>query len=99
MREIKVLLKDDTPELVEIDGEKVPIEAFVLLTSVPQRDSGHFLAFGNSDTIGKMFYSFWRWSVSESPELAYVQECVSKDICSDADKARGTVYFESKMTN
>ena len=99
MREIKVLLKDDTPELVEIDGEKVPIEAFLLLTSVVQRDAGHFLAFGNSDTIGKMLYSFWRWSVAASPELAYVLECVSKDISLDADKARGTVYFESKMTN
>jgi len=79
---------------VDIDGQKTPISAFFLTTAIPSNEAGHFLAFGNSDNIGQMLFSFWKWSIHESPEMAETMELVAKDIVDTAKKERGALYKE-----
>jgi hypothetical protein len=86
---------ENQPETIEIDGKKVPIESFFLTTSVKNRDAGHFLAFGNSDSVGQMLFSFFTHCVKENlPEMAYTMEAVSRDII-DAVGSRGKEISES----
>ena len=92
MKDIHIHLKDGSPEYIKVKDKNVPIEAFLLTTSVTNRNAGHFLAYGNTDTIGTMLYNLWKWSVHESPELAETIECVAKDITGEATKARGAYY-------
>ena len=92
MREVKIHL-DESGHVVDIhfDGKPgTPIGAFLLLTCVPvDPPAAHILAYGNSDTIGNLLLSFWKRSVEENPEGAWVLEKVARDIVGAADKARG----------
>ena len=98
MKKITLYLKDGSPVKVEIDGKKTPIDAFFLTTSVPRNDAGHFLAYGNSDSIGTMLFSFWKWSMLEAPEMAETMEMVAKDIVDTAQKERGVLFNEMVET-
>ena len=98
MKKITLYLKDGSPEKVEMDGKTTPISAFFLTTSVAQRDAGHFLCYGNSDSVGSMLFSFWRWSLNESPEMAETMEMVAQDIVDMAQKERGQYYQEMTDT-
>ena len=94
MKKITLYLKDGSPEKIELDGKKTPIDSFFLTTSVENRDAGHFLCYGNSDKIGSMIFSFWKWSLHESPEMAETMELVCKDIVDSAKEERGALYHE-----
>jgi hypothetical protein len=95
MKKIELILDDgDNPKTITIDKKKIPIDAFFLTTSVKKRDSGHFLAYGSSDDVGTMIYSFYKWSIKESPEMAYVLEAVAKDIVAAAAQMKGPQYIE-----
>lgn len=87
------LFLDESGHPVEIkfDDEKgTPITAFLLLTTVPtDPPSSHILAYGNSDVVGRMLFSFWQNSIKRNPEGAWVIEEVAKDIINAAKKARG----------
>lgn len=97
MKTITITLDGDSPKHIEIDGELIPIESFLLTTNVTNRETGHFIAFGNTDTIGKMLYSFWRWSARGEGDstLAYVMELVAQDILADAQRVRGELFREA----
>ena len=94
MEKIEIHLKDKIPVKIEIDGKAVPIDAFFLTTAIPDRSAGHFLSYGNTDTVGSMLFSFWRFSVRECPEMAETMELVAKDILETAQQERGTLYEE-----
>jgi hypothetical protein len=75
------------------DGGGTPISAFLLLTSVPvEPEASHILCYGNSDTVGRMLFNFWRNSVSKDPGGAWVIEKVAQDIVDAANKARGVEW-------
>ena len=76
------------PETITIDGSGTPIDCFLLLTNVPHENAGHILAYGNSDTIGRLIISFWRNCAMKDERTAYVLERVARDIISEATKAR-----------
>ena len=94
MKKITIYLKDGSPERISIDGKPVPIDAFFLTTSVPKSGAGHFLCYGNSDSVGKMLFSFWKCSLSESPEMAETMEMVAEDILDASQKEKGSLYKE-----
>ena len=90
MKEIRIHLIDGHCKDIHFNsGEGTPIEAFVLITSVPTTPPAqHILAYGSSETVGKMLFSFWKNSVEKDPEGAWVLEQVARDIISAADSER-----------
>lgn len=85
------------PVHIAFDGQPpVPIDSFVLLSNVPSDpSSGHILAYGNSDKVGKLLYNFWIHSAKWNPEGALVIEMVCRDIVKTADSAREPRYIMS----
>ena len=94
MNEITVHLGNGQPIDIHIDGAApVAINAFVLLTSVPVvPPASHIISYGNSDTIGRLLFSFWSNSVNKNPDGAWVIEQVARDIIKAAKEARGVPW-------
>lgn len=92
MTEITVHL-DDAGHPIDVhfdSGKGTPIKAFLLLTAVSvDPPASHVLVFGNSNTVGSLLHTFWRNSVKEHPENAWVIEEVCKSILADATRLRG----------
>lgn len=86
---------NDHPIDCHIDGHDYPINAFVLLTNVPcDPPMGNILAYGNSNTIGAMIFSFWKNCVNKDEATAYVIEMVAEDIIAKAKELRGQRWPE-----
>ena len=92
MKEITIHLSNGHVEDVHFNGAKegTAINAFVLLTSVPvDPPASHILVYGNSDTVARLFLSFWENSVRENPEGAWMLEEAAKAIICRAEHLRG----------
>lgn len=88
---IITLDENGVPVHLTVDGGvPTPINAFLFLSNVPaDPPMGHILAYGCSDTIGRLIYGFWMQTVSKNPEGAFTIEAVCRDIVKAADNARG----------
>ena len=81
MKKIVITMKDDLPHSIKIDNEKtVPIESFLMITKVTRRDTGHFIAHGNSDDIGGALFNYFTTCVKEGDPGAFMMEAVARDI-------------------
>ena len=81
MKKIVITIGEGNSKSIEIDGKIIPIECFFLTTAVTGRSAGHFITYGNSDTVGQMLYNFFDYCVKENfPEMAETLELVAQDI-------------------
>jgi hypothetical protein len=91
MKEATIHIVDGKVSDIHFDGQEgVGIDAFLLITHRRNVEEGHFLAFGNSERMGKMLYNFYLkclknyyWELGETLEL------VARDILEVAQAARG----------
>jgi hypothetical protein len=90
MKKLGLTFEGNMPKDLRID-ENTPmdLDAFLLITHRRGIDEGHFLAFGNSDKIGKMLYNFYLNCIREhAGELGHILELVASDILAVAQLAR-----------
>ena len=99
MKEATIHIVDGRVDDIHFDGQEgVGIDAFLLITHRRGVEEGHFLAFGNSERVGKMLYNFYinclrndYWEIGETLEL------VARDILEVAQAARGRPWPAEKV--
>lgn len=91
MKEATIHIVDGKADDIHFDGQEgMGIDAFLLITHRRNVEEGHFLAFGNSERVGKMLYNFYLNCVrNEYRELGETLEQVAQDILDAARSARG----------
>jgi len=91
MKEATIHIVDGKVDDIHFDGQEgVGIEAFLLITHRRNVEEGHFLAFGNSERVGKMLYNFYLNCLrNDYRELGETLEQVAQDILDVARSARG----------
>lgn len=91
MKEATIHIVDGKVEDIHFDGQEgIGIDAFLLVTHRRDVEEGHFLAFGNSDRVGKMLYNFYLNCLrNDNSELGETLEKVARDILDMARVARG----------
>ena len=91
MKEATIHIVDGKPDDIHFDGQKgLDIDAFLLVTHRRNVEEGHFLAFGNSERVGKMLYNFYlNCFRNDYSELGETLEKVARDILDVARVARG----------
>lgn len=90
MKKLEITFEGNKPRGITID-ENTPmdLDAFLLVTHRKGIDEGHFLAFGQSEKIGKMLYNFYLNCTREhAGELGHILEQVASDILAVAQLAR-----------
>lgn len=90
MKKLEITFEGNKPRDIAID-ENIPVDldAFLLVTHRKGIDEGHFLAFGNSDKIGKMLYNLYLNCIREQAgELGHILELVASDILAVAQLSR-----------
>ena len=90
---------DGKPDDIHFDGQEgVGIDAFLLITHRRNVEEGHFLAFGNSEKVGKMLYNFYVNCLrNDYRELGETLELVARDILEVAQAARGKPWPQEKV--
>jgi hypothetical protein len=91
MKEATIHIVDGKADDIHFDGQEgMGIDAFLLITHRRDVEMGHFLAFGNSDRVGKMLYNFYLNCVrNDDRELGETLEQVAQDILDVARAVRG----------
>lgn len=91
MKEATIHIVDGKAEDIHFDGkEGIGIDAVLLITHRRNVEEGHFLAFGNSERVGKMLYNFYLNCLrNDCWELGETLELVARDILDAAQAARG----------
>lgn len=91
MKEATIHVVEGKADDIHFDGQKgVGIDAFLLITHRRNVEEGHFLAFGNSERVGKMLYNFYLNCLrNDYRELRETLELVARDILDAAQAARG----------
>ena len=90
MKEATIHIVDGKANDIHFDGQEgVDIDAFLLITHRRNVEEGHFLAFGNSERVGKMLYNFYLNCLrNDYWELGETLELVARDILDVAQAAR-----------
>ena len=91
LKEATIHIVDGKADDIHFDGQEgMGIDAFLLVTHRRNVEEGHFLAFGNSDRVGKMLYNFYLNCLrNDCVELGETLEKVAADILDVARVARG----------
>ena len=91
LKEATIHIVDGKVDDIHFDGQEgMGIDAFLLVTHRRNVEEGHFLAFGNSDRVGKMLYNFYLNCLrNDYVELGETLEKVAGDILDVARVARG----------
>ena len=91
MKEATIHIVDGKADDIHFDGQEgMSIDAFLLITHRRNVEEGHFLAFGNSERMGKMLYNFYLNCIrNDYRELGETLEQVAQDILDVARSARG----------
>jgi hypothetical protein len=91
VKEATIHIADGKADDIHFDGQEgVGIDAFLLITHRRNVEEGHFLAFGNSEKVGKMLYNFYlNCFRNDYWELVETLESVARDILEVAKAARG----------
>jgi hypothetical protein len=91
LKEATIHIVDGKVDDIHFDGQEgVDIDAFLLVTHRRNVEEGHFLAYGNSDRVGKMLYNFYLNCLrNDYLELGETLEKVARDILDVARVARG----------
>lgn len=98
MKEATIHIIDGKADDIHFDGQEgVGIDAFLLITHRRNVEEGHFLAFGNSERVGKMLYNFYLNCLrNDYGELGETLESVARDILDVAQAARGHLLPQEK---
>lgn len=99
MKEATIHIIDGKADDIHFDGrEGVEIDAFLLVTHRRNVEEGHFLAFGNSERVGKMLYSFYLNCVrNDYREFGETLETVAREILLAARAARGRPWLSENL--
>ena len=99
MKEATIHIVAGKAEDIHFDGQEgVGIDAFLLITHRRNVEEGHFLAFGNSEKVGKMLYNFYLNCLrNDYRELGETLELVARDILEAAEAARGRPGPQEKL--
>ncbi|OGP35460.1 MAG: hypothetical protein A2X88_07765 [Deltaproteobacteria bacterium GWC2_65_14] len=99
MKEATIHIVDGKADDIHFDGkEGMGIDAFLLITHRRNVEEGHFLAYGNSERVGKMLYNFYLNCVrNDYWELGETLELVARDILDVAQAARGRPWPQEKL--
>ena len=91
LKEATIHIVDGKVDDIHFDGQEgLGIDAFLLVTHRRNVEEGHFLAFGNSERVGKMLYNFYLNCLrNDYVELGGTLEKVARDILDVARVARG----------
>jgi hypothetical protein len=91
LKEATIHIVDGKVDDIHFDGQEgMGIDAFLLVTHRRDVEEGHFLAFGNSDRVGKMLYNFYLNCLrNDNLELGETLEKVARDILDMARVAHG----------
>ena len=94
LKEATIHIVDGKVDDIHFDGQEgLGIDAFLLVTHRRNVEEGHFLAFGNSDRVGKMLYNFYLNCLrNDYVELGETLEKVAGDILDVARIARSRPF-------
>ena len=95
MKEAMIHIVDGKADDIHFDGQEgMGIDAFLLITHRRDVEMGHFLAFGNSNRVGKMLYNFYLNCLrNDDWELGETLEQVAQDILDVARAVRGRPWL------
>jgi hypothetical protein len=99
MREATIHIVDGKVDDIHFDGQEgMGIDAFLLITHRRNVEEGHFLAYGRSESVGKMLYNFYLNCLrNDYWELGETLELVARDILELAQAARGRPRPQEKL--